>query len=313
MGVLSLQAPALAGVAVSPENIHLVQLKKARKGFVIQRIRQYETPAELFSEGKMTGFDALQKALMSVVRDEALHDIPAAVCVPSNQVKMQQLQMPAGLSTQDIETEICAEVNRTLPVKNHALAVDFRIGPAKIAEEIHVFFAAARKDYIQRFQSCFEASGLRVVMMDVDIFALLRAVRYALRHQLAADEKLCSLYICNNYAVIAAQRGSELLFHQQWDGRGITRLAMTCLQWVEWCCHTYRHLEINSLAVGGQQPLIYQAAKIIAAQWSCKIYEPDPFSTMKGASALDIAAMQTNPSSFLLACGLALRERLSWK
>jgi hypothetical protein len=84
------------------------------------------------------------------------------------------------------------------------------------------------------------------------------------------------------------------------------------MQWVEWCCHTYRQTGISSLAIGGRQEFVYQAAKIVAAQWTCKIYEPDPFLKMTGLSSADQIVINDCPSSYLLACGLAMREQLPW-
>lgn len=312
MWPVSNKPSALAGVAIQPENIHLVQLKKVRKGFLIERVRRYGLAADIFSAGKITAFDELQAKLADMVRTEGLRDMKTAVCVPSNQVKMHQMTVPAGLSAMDIEAEISAQVYRSLPAKADALAIDFKLKPAAQPEEVNVFFAAARREYVHRYQSCLQDAGLRVVTMDVDIFALLRAARYALRDLLVEHEKLGALYLGENYAVFAAQYDGEILFYQQWDGAGAARFAMERIQWVEWCCHTYQHLNIHCMAVGGLQELIYPAVKIISSKWECKVYEPDPFLSMLGASGVDKGVMNDSPSAFLLACGLAMREPKAW-
>lgn len=312
MWSVSNKPSALAGVAIHPENIHLVQLKKIRKGFLIERVRRYGLAANIFSAGKITAFDELATELAGMVRAEGLRDMKTAIYVPSNQVKMAQMTVPAGLSAPDIEAEISAQVYRSLPAKADALAIDYKLKPAAQPEEVNVFYAAARREYVHRYQSCLEDAGLRVVTMDVDIFALLRAARYALRDLLAQQEKLGALYLGENYAVFAAQYDGEILFHQQWDGVGAAKFAMERMQWVEWCCHTYQHLNIHCMAVGGMQEFIYPAVNIITSKWACKVYEPDPFLSMLGASGVDKIAMNDSPSAFLLACGLAMREPRAW-
>lgn len=312
MWSVSHKPSALAGIAIQPENIHLVQLKKVRKGFLIERVRRYGLKANIFSAGKITAFDDLASELAGVVRAEGLRDMKTAVCVPSNQVKMQQMTVPAGLSVPDIEAEISVQVYRSLSSKTDALAIDFQLQPAAHPAEVNVFFAAARREYVHSYQSCVEEAGLSVVTMDVDIFALLRAVRYALRDHLSEGEKWGALYLGENYALLVAQSGSEILFHQQWDGLGAAKFAMERMQWVEWCCHTYQHMSIHCMAVGGLQEYIYPAIKIISSKWSCRVYEPDPFITMLGASCADKVVMNDSPSAFLLACGLAMREPRAW-
>lgn len=311
MWPVSFKPPALAGIAIQPETIHLVQLKKARKGYLLERVRRYALGKNVFSDGKITAFAELKKQLLDVVKSEGLQGVRAAVCVPASQVKMQRMTLPKGLSAQDIEAEISMQAHRLLPVKTENLALDYRVSDAGQPQEIDVFFAAARKDYIDDFQSCLHAAGLKVTMIDVDIFALLRAARYALCDEIPQNEAVCALYLGADYAVIAAQRGKEILFHQQWHGNAAPH-AQTRQQWLEWCCRTWQHINIDVVAIGGIQEFIYEAAAIMTAKWRSKIFEPDPFMKMTGASGVDKAVMHDSPSAFLLACGLAMREVRPW-
>ena len=312
MRAISLKPSVLAGIAIQPENIHLVQLQQTRNAFLVAKVCRYSLPTEVFSDGKITSFLELQHKLAEVVEREGLHDARAAICVAANQVKMQNITVPSGLSEKDIEAEIRILIQRALPAKNDALAIDFHKSATDHPEEVKVFFAAARLEYIQRYQECLHAVGLKTAMIDIDVFALLRAARYALRDIWMEHEKICVLYVGDNYAAIAAQHAGQMLFHQQWDGGSHNSHTMTCWQWLEWCCHTWRHVEIGSVAIGGSSEYIYQAAAVIAAKWSCKIYEPDPFQSMLGATMLDKSVLNDCPSAFLLACGLAMRKVQPW-
>lgn len=311
MRPLSFQPATVTGISIQPQNIHLVQLKKGKNGFGVERVYRNDLPADIFAEGKITAFESLEAALGKLVQSECLQDTRVVVCVTANQVKMQKIPLPRGLSDVDIEAEISTQVYRALPGKSDALAIDFKVEAVDLEESVHVFFAAARKDYIQRYRRCIDGAGLRVAMVDVDIFALLRAARFALKTECTDHDSFCALYFGVDYAVMVAERGSDILFHQQWEGAGVSRLAVTCLQWVEWCVHTYQHAGVTCLAIAGQQESIYPAVKMIAAKWNCKIYEPDPFSKMMNSKA-HLASMQDCPSSYLLACGLAMREMVPW-
>lgn len=312
MWSVSFRLPVLTGIAVFPANLHLVQLKKCKKGYAVLRVRRYELPAAIYSEGKITAFHLLQKFLDEIVKMEELTAAKTVLSVSLNQVKMNQITVPAGLSDSDIEAEICTHVYRSLPAKPEPLAIDFYMRAAAKMEDVNVVFAAARKDYIERYQACVQAAGLKVVSMDVDVFALLRAVRYALKDNLSASGKCCCVYLNDDYALMVIMQHDEIIFYQQWDIAGNARYSVSQLQWLEWCCHQSKITEINCAAVGGQQNLIYAAVKIISARWSCKIFEPDPFLAMPGATLADRNAMQDSPSIFLLASGLAMREVLLW-
>ncbi|HTM63794.1 MAG TPA: pilus assembly protein PilM [Gammaproteobacteria bacterium] len=309
---VSFGLPVLTGIAVFPSNLHLVQLKKCKKGYAILRVRRYELPAAIYSEGKITAFQQLQKFLVDIVRQEELTAAKTVLSVGLNQVKMNQITVPAGLSDADIEAEICTHVYRSLPAKAEPLAIDFYMKSAAKVEDVNVVFAAARKDYIERYHACVQAAGLKVVSIDVDVFALLRAVRYALRDNLTDAGKCCCVYLNDDYALMIILQNNEIIFYQQWDGADNSRLSVTQLQWLEWCCHHCKMTDIKCAAVGGNHELIYAAVKIISARWTCKIFEPDPFLAMPGASIADKNAIQNSPSIFLLACGLAMREVPVW-
>ncbi len=311
MGRFYFQPLALVGISIQPENIHLVQLKKAQKTYSLQRMQRYPLPGNVFSAGKVVGFDQLQAVLARIVKEERLNVVQAAVCVPGNQVRMQHLTMPEGLSEIDMEAEITAQAARALG-KGESLCIDFAVQQKVSSGDVDVFYAAARSEYVQRYASCLRAAGLPVALVDVDVFALLRGARHALKDVVANHEKFAVLYFGCNYGVIAAQCGTELIFQQQWDGQGISDLAMTLMQWVAWWSQAYRQAGITSLALGGCQDQIYQAAKIISAEWSCSLYEVDPFAQMAGAGGIDASVSPHDRSAYLLACGLAMREPLPW-
>src|SRR3990167_2554525 len=121
MRAISLKPSVLAGIAIQPENIHLVQLQQTRNAFLVAKVCRYSLPTEVFSDGKITSFLELQHKLAEVVEREGLHDARAAICVAANQVKMQNITVPSGLSEKDIEAEIRILIQRALPAKNDAL------------------------------------------------------------------------------------------------------------------------------------------------------------------------------------------------
>ncbi len=308
----SLKPSGLVGISIQPRNIHLVQLKKAKKSYLLERARQVPLPENVFREGKVREFTVLTEVLADLVQAEQLQAHQAAVCVSVNQVKMASMVMPAALSDEEVEAEIKAEVYRGLPGKSDALAVDFQRCVEKGAFEAPVFFAAVRHDYVAQYAACLRDAGLSLAVVDVDVFALLRAARHALRNVVTPPATMAALYFGHDYAVIAGQSESNIVFFQQWEGQLGSALAMTVLQWVEWCCQTYRHYRIESVAISGKPECVNQAAKMIGMHWQSKIYETDPFAHMMDALRFEKSNPAIPRSTFMLACGLAMRESLPW-
>lgn len=294
----------LVGLAVLPENIHLVQLKRTKKSVCLQRALTVSTPQGVMSEGRVCEFDMLKMVLAKLVQTEGLADLQAAVSVPVSQVKIQRMLIPAGLPQNDVEAEVMAEACRLLPANKEKITLDYHLQKTGRAEEQAVIFAAARDNYHERYAACLREAGLRPAIVDIDICALLRGSRQALTNVVTETEKIAVLSLHDSYAVMAAEYAGELLFHQHWD----TRQTTTLMQWIEWCCQAYRQAGISVLAITGQQHYLSQAVIMISRHWGCKFYEVDPFAAMRNGGK----RIPDNPSAFLLACGLALREPLSW-
>lgn len=296
-----------AGLSIQPTRLQLVQLKKTRKTYVLKRRLEYALAPDIVSEGKITSFSSLTECLREMVVTNELQGMNTVVCVPANQVRMQRIRVPASLTEDDIEAEIGMQVYRALPGKTDPLAIDFNIRKADDAQD--VFYVAARKEYIEKIFNCVRASGLRLIKIEVDVFALLRAVAHSLKSVVTDEENICAVYMNDHYAVMAAWCGRELLFHHQWDGGNSSAQAMNCMQWFNWCCHNYQQYKVKNAALGGKRELIYQAVKVISKYWNCKIYEPDPFQKIKQTHDLCSVAADYYPSNFLLAFGLALRGK----
>tara|TARA_R110000868_G_scaffold409329_1_gene694624 strand:- start:909 stop:1784 length:876 start_codon:yes stop_codon:yes gene_type:complete len=289
-----------------------VQLKKLKKTYFIERIRKMALPKTVFVDGKIIDFDELEVTLVELVREERLERERAVTCLPANQVAMRSITMPSGLSDGEVEAEITAQVRRTLPDQGEVLQVDFQRMNVAGALDMSVFFAATRSDHVDRYVTCLRRAGLSLAIMDVDVFVLLRAVRYALKHTLAECERIAALYIGRGYAVFTAAKGDAVIFHQQWDGSGHAVASMSVLEWLEWCCHTYQLMDIESVAVAGLDEDVEQSVRVIGKHWRSKIYEVNPFSQMAGLDRFGVQFSSGKSADFLLACGLAMRESPSW-
>lgn len=301
---LSFRQRPLVGLAVLPENIQLVQLKRTRNSICLQRALSVAVPPGVVVDGRVGEFAVLQTVLAKLVCKEGLHAMQVATSVPVSWVKMQRMLIPAGMPSAEIEAEVLAEASRLLSIKNEKITLDYYVRRTGRLDEQAVTFAAARDHYHERYALCLREAGLLPAIIEVDICALLRGARFALKAGMGDHEKMAVLSLHNGYGVIAADHAGELLFHQHWD----ERQTITLVQWLEWCCQAYSQAGIGVLALTGCKEYLSQAISIVSRHWSCKVYEIDPFAMMKNSANI----LPGNPSGFLLACGLALRESLPW-
>lgn len=298
----------MIGLSVLPESIYLVQLKHVRNNFEMLYASETAMPDNWERSGPKNAFSQVQTLLTTLVRDHGLAMSQAAICVPLSLVKMHSLVVPAGLAVREVEAEVYAEAARMLPLKNEKIAFDYQAQTYAVKEEKSIFFVATGESYLSQYAVCLREAGLKPAVIEIDIFAMLRAARYVLKNTGFDTEKIAVLYVTAEYGLIAAHDGKELLFYKHWDAQSQTRHQISLMQWVEWCCQAYRQAGINILGLSGAEAVMTSATHVIHQHWSCELVILDPFTSLP----LPASSAISNRFGGLIACGLAMREPLSW-
>ena len=175
MSFLSIFSKPQIGLDIQPDAIRFVQLIKHRRGYQIQRMESLPLAPSIFSEGRIKQWDELRAQLIELSITFHWRGLPVALAVPMNLVLTQHLQLPAGLSEEQIEIEVYLHIQRELPYITETLCADFHVTHIPHENYVDVHFTAARQEYVSQYTECVAASGLQVKLMDVDDYALQRA------------------------------------------------------------------------------------------------------------------------------------------
>jgi type IV pilus assembly protein PilM len=95
------------------------------------------------------------------------------MALPPSAVITKKIVLPAGLSEQDLETQVEAEANQYIPFSLDEVSLDFCVlGPSTTsAGDVEVLIAASRREKVQDRQGLAEAAGLKPVIVDVESYA----------------------------------------------------------------------------------------------------------------------------------------------
>lgn len=168
---------SILGLDIQADGIRLVKLNKKRQ---IERMLTKPVPDQVFWEGKLTNWEKLHVCLSELVIEERLNGMAAAICLPHDQVKMQRIQLPVSLSDADIEAEIFLHLQKDLFPARDTVRIDYSI-LAQQENAMEIFFVAASDNYLSQYVACVNASGLKVKIIEVDVFAAKRAVKILLQ------------------------------------------------------------------------------------------------------------------------------------
>jgi type IV pilus assembly protein PilM len=312
MGRFSFSAPALVGLDIQPDSIRLVQLKKTRHGFLVEHVAAIPLPSPILMEGKIYHWDVLHAALGELVQALGIKGMAASIHLPARLVRMQQMQLPLGLSEAEIEAEIHTKMQRDLPGMTDALCIDFTLSTQKNRDYYDVFFTAARQQYLSDYTACINATGLRVKIVDVDMYALQRVVCFAFPPTATTNDVNAMVYVTNDMAAFVVFHAQKMIFYHHWDLSEATDFLPQLNSKIQLYLATDQQNTIHKLVVCGADHYFGGITNTTLPPWTVELCYPRPFARMTLASHLNAQFIAANETDFLMACGSALREVPVW-
>jgi len=167
-------SPSLIGLDINPHGLWLMQLRKAGNRFQVELAANERLPEAVFVDGKIMEWELIRQVVSQLVNKMGLTGMAAAIHIPAREVHMQKIQIPRGMSDYAIEEEIKMQIKRDFPGLSHSLFIDFSVEKLQQSPYLQVSFAAAREEYISQYVNCIHSSGLKVKVVDVDVYALER-------------------------------------------------------------------------------------------------------------------------------------------
>lgn len=274
----------MTGIDTQPEGIHLVQLSHSRQAYALQKIGFFPFEAGVFANGRVVDWEGLSSHLFSCAREFDLVGSAVAAALPAPMVRLFRADMAGSAS----ESQIYAQLEDELPGLGNAVVIDYC---EMTAEPRAVVVAAAKRDYLERYSGCLAEAGFDLKIIDVDSYALHRAMR-------GDDEAL--LWQRRNTFTLIWRDEKDLLQQAQWQAsHGEQNVAELC-----------RHLEGHGIAQLQFCGSVYFAEFFNKTQsLPCVVRSFVPDFIKQNSKVL---TSSVNLPDYLLAIGLAMREVPAW-
>lgn len=247
-------------------------------------------PLGAFSEGKIKRFDIFTTLLADLAAKLHRKCLNMVFTYPASFIHNQHIELPLGLTTSQVEAEIQAKVKRDLPGMHDALRIDFSELPSKNAGYAHYFFTAAREDYLSQCVESLKVAGFKLKVVDVDYYALIRAVCFALQWQPKREKIYAIIQILKEQVVLIIFNADEILFHEGIEKNETENMLMLSSQRLD--------VNIDTLIVCSDQEYFNEIKSKTTAHCRFILYCPFPFAEIKAES--------------FIAFGAALREVPAW-
>jgi type IV pilus assembly protein PilM len=137
-------------------------------------------PQDAVVEKAINDVEAVANAIRAVVAQSRTKLTTVSAAVPGSAVITKRVDMPSGISDDEMETQLTLEADQYIPYPLEEVALDFEVqGPLPNRDSmVDVLLAACRRETIDARVDAIEGAGLTPKVMDVEAFAMERS--YAL-------------------------------------------------------------------------------------------------------------------------------------
>lgn len=219
----------LLGIDIGSSSLKIVELSKSGSEIKVQSAGAFPLPPNTVVEGRVDNTEALTQTLLRAIqmlRTKAKH---AAIAVPGSAVITRVLEMPAGLSDDEMESQLLLEAEQYIPYSLDEVAIDFAVLDSDADEDdddndderrTKVLLVACRKESTDALLELLEEASLEAKVIDVEPFCLER-VYPLLAEQLEEDsDSLIAVVDCGatNLRVNVLDKGSTVYSREELFG-----------------------------------------------------------------------------------------------
>ena len=331
---LAQRSTPLLGIDISSSAIRVIELARLCDGWRVEHYAEHELPRPVMREGSIVQVDQITQALIDVIQKSGSRLKEAAMALPPGLVIRKMLTMPNDLSEDEIELQVESEAAQNLPFPLNELNTDFGVvGPSAMnPESVDVMLVATRKETISERLEIAQTAGIRTVVIDIESQALMAALNSTndSANTLIATRAQAVLQIGRDSSYFFVENHRTLIFeHELTIGfqrlqKDLDRHPDQAVATTEAFCSaicqefkralqiystTSQHVPIDKFFLSGQEQSLFRLPSMMQEQLAVIAEFANPFAEMKFSPAVNKSKLQTEASSWLVACGLAMSDK----
>lgn len=166
-------AKLCVGIDIGASSVKLCQLKKSKRGILLEHFGMVPLPSETIVDGAMMNSARVVDAIQELVASHRVKNKQAALSISGHSVIIKKIPLPQ-MSREELEESMQWEAEQFIPFDIADVNLDVQIvNPVSVQQgQMDVVLVAAKKDYVNEYTSVIAEAGLDPVVCDVDAFAV---------------------------------------------------------------------------------------------------------------------------------------------
>ena len=168
---------AKLGIDISSTSVKLLELSRSGNRYKVEAYAVEPLPPNAVVEKNITDVEAVGEVIRKVISRSRTGVKNAAVAVAGSSVITKTIEMDAGLSEDEMESQIKVEADQYIPYPLDEVSIDFEVqGLVEGApERVEVLLAACRNENVELRVDVLDVAGLSAKVVDVEAYAMERA------------------------------------------------------------------------------------------------------------------------------------------
>jgi type IV pilus assembly protein PilM len=166
----------IVGVDIGSSAVKLVQLRELKGGYQLQNIGILPLPAEAIVDNTLMDSSSIVETVKNLLVSLDIKAKEAVCSISGNSVIIRKISLPV-MPVEELEDQIHWEAEQYIPFDINDVNVDFQIlsPDEQDPSKMNVLLVASKKDIINDYLAVFAEAGLKLVVVDVDSFAVQNA------------------------------------------------------------------------------------------------------------------------------------------
>lgn len=163
----------IIGIDIGSSSVKLVQIKKSGNSYILQNVGILPLPTEAIVDNSLMDTTSIVETIKTLVKSLGIKTKDVACSISGNSVIIRKISLPA-MTYEELEDQIFWEAEQYIPYDINDVNLDFEILESDLLEtaKMTVLLVASKKDFINEHVSVFNEAGLKLVIVDVDSFAV---------------------------------------------------------------------------------------------------------------------------------------------
>ncbi len=189
-GLFSGQKPGV-GIELASERINVVELRRKGNEFKLINIATTPVPEDVVQDGQIIDTPTMAELIQSTLADKNIKTKRVATAIPGREAVTRLISVPAELNEEELKDYMNAEAGLYLPFSREEADVDYqKLGmfvDEDGIEKMQVLLVATRKEVTDTYLETFEQAELKVDVLEVSSFALIRTLKHQLEQYSSSE------------------------------------------------------------------------------------------------------------------------------